>query len=477
MQATSPRTNEARLITLEAFDEAAGKTPSPIDYYDAISKHYLIKNAAGRWLAHDLSSYKRILRSRGYRSKPPEGSALSEIDIQILDVQDHRDVSYHGPLCGRNAGFHDGNGCRFLVTEDMKLPGPVKGDWQVLEQVLRGLLCENEDRETGEAQFHTFCGWVKSTVEALREGREQQQQALAICGPAGCGKSLIQHLITEMLAGRSAKAERYFNGKTDFNADLFAAEHLILEDNHVSARITDRLKLGASLKEHCVGVTTASLHAKGRTAINIRPWWRVSITLNDDPEAMMILPPLDEHLADKIILLRASRSEFPMPVASSHEKHAFRSQLTKEIPAFIHWLLHEYEIPAAFADKHRYNVTTFHHPELKESLEKLSPESNLLELIDSCFAEEFGRVEIKLTAKKIEDRLRDRDHRAAEKILSFNNAMGTYLGRLSKKRRERIRYWRTNTGGLWEIIPPQTGTESESRVSRCHDSDEEGVTP
>ena len=477
MQPFTSQECQALPITPEAFDEAAGNTPSPVDYYDAISKHYLVKNAAGRWLAHDLSSYKRILRSRGCRSKPPEGSSLSEVDMQILDVQDHRDVSYHGPLCGRNAGFHDGNGCRFLVTEDLKLPEPVKGDWKILNQVLRGLVSKNESAETGDAQFHTFCGWVKSSVEALREGREQQQQALAICGPAGCGKSLIQHLITEMLAGRSAKAERYFNGKTDFNADLFAAEHLILEDNYVSTRITDRMKLGASLKEHCVGVTTASLHAKGRTAINIRPWWRVSITLNDDPEAMMILPPLDEHLADKIILLRASKSPFPMPVASSTEKHIFRNQLTQDIPAFIHWLLHEYEIPEAFADKNRSNVATFHHPELKESLEKLSPESNLLSLIDSCFAEDFGCVEIKLTAKKIEDRLRERDSRAAEKILSFNNAMGTYLGRLSKKRRERIRYWRTSTGGLWEIIPPQNLTESESRVSRCHDHDETGVTP
>jgi len=359
----------------------------------------------------------------------------------------------------------------------MQLPEPVKGGWSVLKQVLRGLLCINEEIEIGEAQFHTFCGWVKSSVEALREGREQQQQALAICGPAGCGKSLIQHLITEMLAGRSAKAERYFNGKTDFNADLFAAEHLILEDNHVSTRITDRLKLGASLKEHCVGVTTASLHAKGRTAINIRPWWRVSITLNDDPEAMMILPPLDEQLADKIILLRASRSEFPMPVKSSDDKQAFRNQLTKDIPAFLHWLLHEYEIPAACADMHRYNVATFHHPELKESLEKLSPESNLLELIDSCFAEDFSGAQIKLSAKTIEARIRAYDPRATEKILSFNNAMGTYLGRLSKKRLERIRYWRTNTGGLWEIIPPQNSVESESRASRRHDHNEEGVTP
>jgi hypothetical protein len=425
------------------------------DYYDAVSKHFLIKNASGRWLAHDISNYKRVLRSRGYKSKPPEGASLSEIDMHILETQDHRDVSHHGEICGRNAGFFNENGTRFLVTKDMELPEPVKGEFKVLGKVLDGLLRKNESVEVGEAQLNTFFGWVKSSVEALRAGREQQQQALALCGPAGCGKSLVQHLITKMLANRSANAHRYFSGKTDFNADLFTAEHLILEDEHMSTRITDRLALGASLKKHCVAVTIGSLHAKGRQAINVRPWWRVSLSLNDDAEAMMVLPPLDEHVSDKIILLRASRSEFPMPVNSSHEKKAFHDQLTSEIPAFLHWLLNYYGIPDAYADKHRYNVATYHHPVLKESLEKLSPESNLLELIDSCFAEDFGRVEISLTARQIEDRLRDRDSRACEKLLTFTNAMGTYLGRLRKKHQKRISYIHTEKGGLWKIHPPQ----------------------
>lgn len=451
MESIRQQVGEALPITLASLDEAAGQPP-PTDYYNAISKAFLVKNTRGSWLAHDVTSYKRILRSRGHRSKP-EGTALSEVEIQIMDVQNHRDVNYHGPICGRNAGFREENGNRFLVTEDMKIPDPIKGDFSTLSDVLQGLLAKNETHDIGEAQLNTFYGWLKSSVHALRQGREQQQQALAICGPAGAGKSLIQHLITEMLAGRSAKAERYFNGKTDFNGDLFTAEHLILEDNHVSTRISDRLKLGSSLKEHCVGVTTASLHAKGQTAINIRPWWRVSITLNDDPEAMMILPPLDDHLADKIILLRASSSTFPMPVVTSDNRHAFRSQLTKDIPGFLYWLLNEYSVPDAYADRNRYNVATYHHPELKESLEGLSPESNLLGLIDDCFSEDFGRVLVKLTAKQIEDRLRERDGRATEKILSFSNAMGTYLGRLGKKHPHRIQHHRTNGGPVWEIRP------------------------
>jgi hypothetical protein len=37
----------------------------------------------------------------------------------------------------------------------------------------------------------------------------------------------------------------------------------------------------------------------------LKPFWRLSITLNDEPENLLILPPLDESLGDKIMLLRA----------------------------------------------------------------------------------------------------------------------------------------------------------------------------
>jgi len=415
-----------------------------------------------------VSSYNRILRSRGLKFKIAEGESLSETDDAILDVQNHRDVVYHGPLCGRNAGLIDENGIRALVTEDMSLPKPAKGEWKMLRAFLDGLLVHEESEEIGQAQFHTFCGWIKSSVEALRDDRSQQQQAIAICGPVDCGKSLLQHLITDMFAGRSAKAARYFNGKTPFNADLFAAEHLILEDDHVSIRIADRQKLGACLKEHCVGVTTASLHAKGRDAVNLRPWWRVSITLNDDPEAMMILPPLDDHVADKLIILRASRFDFPMPVSSTAEKVEFRRQLHAEIPAFLHWLMAEYAIPAIYADPRRYNVKTFHHPVLKESLESLSPESDLLDMIDSALADDFRRMEIvEMKSAELERRLRSFHTRRAEKILSFRNACGTYLGRLAKKRPERVKSHRTEDDRLWRIHPPQNSNESESGASGC----------
>ena len=130
----------ARPLTPEAFADAAGVTAESADYYDSGRQLFLVRNSGGRWLPYSVQAYCRILRSRGLKSKPVEGQSLSEIDIEILDVQNHRDVSYHGPLCGRNAGLIEENGQRFLVTEDMRLPEPEEGDWSTIRDTLKGLL-------------------------------------------------------------------------------------------------------------------------------------------------------------------------------------------------------------------------------------------------------------------------------------------------------------------------------------------------
>jgi hypothetical protein len=449
---TAPR--KPKNITPESIAKAAGEEPKTKDYFDAGSGRFLVLNQVGRWLPLAQADYKRYLRARGLHSKPVEGQLLSEIDEAILDVQNNRDVTYYGPVCGRFAGLLETNGHRILVTEDPRLPEPMPGNWDNLRVLIEGLLAHGEQEDIGRDQVETFHGWMKSGVEALRAGTQQQQQVLALCGPPGSGKSLLQSLITEMYAGRACKAERYFSGKTPFNADLYTAEHLILEDEHCSTRIDHRMRLGAAIKQHTVSTNLTSLHPKGRTAVNLPGWWRVSITLNDDPEAMMILPPLDQHIADKIILMRAGRFPFPLPMGTTTERSDAWRQFVAEIPAYLHWLRHEWEIPDRLRDPKRYNISTFHHPILAESLESLSPESELLELLDGCYREPLGSgLSVEATHSEIETALRAHESRRTDRLLSWRNACGSYLGKLAKKRPDRVQP-RTNGAKRWWIILP-----------------------
>lgn len=434
-------------ISLESFEGAP-------DYFEPQSSRYLVRNSAGRWLPLTEAGYKRHLRARGLKSKADEGNTLSDIDAAILEVQDRRDISHYGPICGQNAGLLEANGQRILVTEDMKLPSLSKGDWTHLRAVLHGLLHDSESSDIGELQLATFHGWIKSSVEALRAGKLQQQQALALCGPPRCGKSFLQGVISHILGGRGAKAERYFSGKTPFNSDLYGAEHLILEDEHCSTRIDQRSKLGAALKQHTVSTYLGSLHAKGRNAVNLPGWWRVSITLNDDPEAMMVLPPLDRHIRDKIILLRASEFQWPMPMDTTDQRVRFHDLILSEIPAYLHWLLHDWKIPESASDPLRYNVATFHHPALAEALHCFSPEAELHELLGIAYAERIRQgIAIEATASEIEAELRNVEPMRAERLLQFRNACGTYLGRLATKHQDHLESMRTETRRWWVIRP------------------------
>lgn len=180
--------SEAKPIDLDALE-----VETVPDYYHSPSEKFLVRNQAGRWLPHSMGFYRRILASRGIKTKPAQGEAMAEADHQILDVLNSFDVSGFGPLCGRNAGFIEEGGSRYLVTENMDLIEPKKGTCPTIHAVVTGLFFTSETEEVGTAQMHVFFGWLKSSAEALRAGRRQQQQALAICGEADCGKIAREH--------------------------------------------------------------------------------------------------------------------------------------------------------------------------------------------------------------------------------------------------------------------------------------------
>ncbi len=202
-----------------------------------------------------------------------------------------------------------------------------------------------------------------------------------------------------------------------------------------------------------MGTGVASLHAKGREAINLRPWWRISITLNNDPEAMLILPPLDQQISDKLIILRASPYQPLMPTTSPEHRAAYAAAISSELPAFSDWLINSFSIPDHLRCP-RYNIATFHHPELAASLRSLSPECDLMDLIDQIFFQGPRVSPIEKSAIEIEAALYSASPRRAEKILTFRNACGTYLGRLQKQPGSRVSYRRTQNDRFWVIQPP-----------------------
>ena len=76
------------------------------------------------------------------------------------------------------------------------------------------------------------------------------------------------------------------SGATEFNGELFGCEHLMIEDDIGSTDFRARRNFGTRIKEFTVN-EVQSCHAKNRQAINLKPFWRLSITLNEEPENLL----------------------------------------------------------------------------------------------------------------------------------------------------------------------------------------------
>lgn len=425
--------------------------PLPEIFYNDHSKDYHIENDRGLWIRINENSTKRHLKAQGFSSSVGQGDAVSSLDRCISEIQLQHNVSYAAPLAGYGAGLYDINNRRVLVTDSPRFIEPAEGNWPLLAGILEGMF-----NDPAHDQRPYVYGWIKIATLALRSGKWQPGQVLAMAGPVRSAKSLFQAIVTLLLGGRAAHPYLFMTGGTTFNADLFAAEHLMVEDVAESTDIRTRRHFGAHIKSFAVN-RDQQCHGKGVQALTLTPFWRVTMSLNDDPERLLVLPPVDDDIADKIMLLNVGKREMPMPTNTADEVQAFWNALVAELPAFVHFLQH-WEIPQELRSP-RFGIIHYHHPELLTGLQANSPEQILLEMIDQ---EVFDPARQKTSpwvglAVALQNRLTHEDSRCrrqADKLLQSPVACGTYLSRLEGQFADRFSSRRIQGRTEYTIQPP-----------------------
>jgi hypothetical protein len=204
------------------------------------------------------------------------------------------------------------------------------------------------------------------------------------------------------------------------------AEHISMEARRVFAAHLKSISVNRD--QHC--------HGKNKEALTLTPIWRLSISLNDEPQRLLVLPSLDNDVADKMIILKAGCCPMPMPTDTPRQRQAFWQRLRSELPHFVHHL-QQWAIPADLRSP-RFGILHFHHPEIATMLFRASLENRLLEIIDLAFfggrlAVPGGGVDepVEGTAREIHDRLfTGRMAFEAKSLLKYANSCGTYLGKL-----------------------------------------------
>ena len=413
----------------------------PPIYFDSRSGAYWLQAGPKRFLQLDGRNCKLHMMRAGFYVDVANDHGLKSGDSHLIEQQLNNAVDYAGPLAGHPIGLVEtSGGRRVLVTEEARTIEPTKGDCPRMESLLGQLL-------PGE-QSTRFIYWLKCALVAQRERDFAPGQLSVFAGGPGCGKSLLQALVTEILGGRCAKPFRYMVGETSFNADLMASEHLAIEDENASSAITARRKFGASIKDWTVNVTK-SLHAKGKEAISLPTFHRLTLSVNSEPENMMILPPLDSSLLDKINLFSCSKAELP----ADEKRAATWGGFLAELPAFVGQVMRT-PIPKKLRCK-RFGVVAFHHEELLAMLDDISPEQRLESLIEQVIFTkdlEFWRG----TSEELESELRKSAFAfAVEKLLYFASACGVYLARLAAKHPSRFEARKNKGRTVWMLKPQQ----------------------
>jgi hypothetical protein len=416
-------------------------SPNPLDdlHYDPNSGQWWTRNAWGDYAQINGERVRTLFTESGV-SPTKDQTGASDVDRELLRRTRDTRIRYAGSVAGHRAGLYG----KVLVTESVAPLESVPGDCARLQTYLHNLLDQNDD------QYWRLIYWLALRRRAVLTNTWRASQALALVGPAACGKSFVQaQVITKLLGGRIAKPYRYMSGATEFNGDLFASEHLCISDEAPGRDIHSRRSLGSHIKSMLFDIDQ-SCHPKNRQAVTLRPIWAMSISLNDEPENLQVLPPLDPSLMDKLIILRCVRNPLPWP---GPEIEVLREIIDTELSQFSHYL-DGLTVPDHLVEP-RCGLKAYQHPAILDELMQLSPEHQLIGLIDTViFENEF--LTWRGTAADLETILRDSKYaREADRLFRFNTACGVYLARLHEQDPHRFKKTKSSGKVKWAISPPQ----------------------
>lgn len=429
--------------------------PLPPIYYD-LRKDYHIPDEDGGCVAVNERQLSTELKRRGFSSDEGDGRMSETAEITNRIQRSHA-VDFTGRLAGWKKGFHRTQNARLLITESPALIVPVNGPWDTLHTVFENTL--------GEGQLPYFYGWLKVALEALNACRARTGQALVLCGQAGAGKNLLRALITAMFGGRVTFPYQFMTEGTAFNHDLFGAETLAIEDEAGSRDFRSRQRFGSAIKKLTAN-EDQRYHRKFGDPLTLSPCQRLIISLNNEPVRLLVLPPIESDIADKLIIFKVAKREMPMPTDTTQNRDAFWAKLKGELPAFLHYLT-QWQIPESLRCP-RFGVIHYHHPELLEALQEFQPEDKLLELIDEAIFAPGTKHKERWTGKAEELRrelLLDVSRKwEVDEVLPHQNSCGTLLGRLRERDPGRIDNTVINGRTHWTVKHPEFWEQEKTRA-------------
>ena len=360
-------------------------------WYEVSSGQYWVEREDGEWVSMPQAIFELYLAEQG-RLEPYRDAAAGEkvnpVKAAVRDAVMHRRVKYAGALAGWHKGVREINNSTMLVTRSQDLVDPQPGEWPVLAAFLERLVSKDaDDREVDQRPY--FYGWLQHCLQSLYCGRPSSGLCMVFCGEHGSGKTLLKDIIVQMLGRSEVYPYKFLTSREHFSRGLAESSVWVVDDERSSTKMQDRLAFGAEVKKV---VANSQWECRGmhRDGEVLRTTRRMIICVNSDPDRLLVLPPLDDDIRDKLSLLKFEPISFPMPMGTEGEKRAFFDTVVAELPAFVSHLLNEYEIGDDLVG--RFGIRHYHHPQIADELLAVGPEIELLDFIERCLFADGGTI-------------------------------------------------------------------------------------
>jgi hypothetical protein len=334
-------------------------------------RNFYVKMDDGTYKELSVEAASGFLKEWGISSRP-DTQTTSPLDRAKNTIHNRHSVDWALALAGYQPGVRTlPGGKKVLITRGPSLLKPVEGTFPHITKFLDGMLGD---------QAVYYHGWMQLAVRPLYAGKIKKGQSIVFAGPIDSGKSALQNLIiTPLLGGRVARPYAFLVGRTDFNEEWFESEHLMLEDETPPRDYETQQLVAAGLKSLSAN-DNQWCHGKGKKAVTLPPFWRVSGSVNDSPDALRVVPVNDPTLKDKMNVLKVYPEATVKLAKSLGGDDAFAAAVESELPCYLYWLLNVFEIPTDLRDT-RYGMKAYQNPEIVEAVEETAPYVHLLEAL------------------------------------------------------------------------------------------------
>lgn len=353
------------------------------------------QDVRGEWCGFSQPMAAAYLKQNGISPLCPKNEKLSDLDRIMLHIATNHRVQYAGPIAGKPMGVQWNNGVRVLVTRAARIPEMTPGEFPTIYELLQRQYGAGPSRlddpdstapleslpsNTGPIQLPYLLGWLKQGLECLIYHRDDHRGlCMVFAGEHESGKSLLKDLISIMFGGRECKPYRFMIGQENFCGEFIGSELWVSDDEQSQTDHKSRSEYGANIKK-VVADKLYRIRGMQRDGVVLDMFRRYLICVNREPERLMVLPQLDDDIADKISVLLCHKHPLPGNPVTGDEKAAFWKSLVDELPHFMFWLVNEFQIERDMIG--RFGVKHFHHPTLCSDLFQMSRERQIWEQIN-----------------------------------------------------------------------------------------------